>query len=497
MSKSVGQPCQAYYEYSDYWDLPARLYMGTLAMRAAKTRYLPRLHGELSPSGLADFSLEDPYVQRLAITFLYGAYKHSVNSLKGKIFSNPLKATGDSSSFILDMAQSVDSESRDLNTFSMDLFVEALHYGAQYILVDFPAQESSGSVLALSDNIRSGAVPFWIMLAPCDIIGWRVENRAGRQVLTQLRFREKATVYKGDYEDEEREQIRVFYEDRSEVWRKQDNADEYYLYETYKNTLGYIPLVPYYTNRIKDYRSVSPLSDLAFKNLEHWQHGSMQQLASHAARSLILFGAGFDAVPVNAKGEQQRVNKLNIGMHQMITSANDRASLQYLQFPTDALRFGEEKLATIKDEMAVLALGPILQQRPGAVTATETAINTAQSQSILWTWAMSMKAALKTAFSISAQWRKKTVSFDLDVNTDFGIPGGMGPELDLLYKSVSTNYITRARFWKELQRRQVLGDDFDPEREEEDLREEASAFGMMGQDDTDVGSVDDTSQQAA
>lgn len=483
---TVDERCKAYNRLCDYWDLPERLYMGTMAMREAGTRYLPRMHGENVPSTGSAATLDDPYLQRLNLTFLYNGYKHAVQGLRGKVFSNPAAVTDDSDTFYRDLAMDVDSEGNDINTFAMDLFTNAMHYGLMFVLTDFPEVQTGGRdrVITLADVRAAQARPFFVSIAPTQVLGWRIERRAGKQVLTQFRFCETVSEHEDDFNENEIEQIRVFYPDRSEVYRRSERDTEYRLYATYKNSLGYIPIECFYTHRLGVMQAISPLYDLATKNQEHWQESSMQKMAGHASRSLILFGAGIDATPVDpTTGQARPLSKLQIGMHQMILSDNAQATLQYLEFPVAALEHGKATIDKLEDQMAVLSLGPILTQRPGSITATEAAINTAQAQSILWSWAQDERSVLERSLVIAGEWMRKTGGkAEVSMNTDFGIPTQMGPELDLLYKSVVGGQLSRDTFWQELKRRDVLQDSFDPEEESDRLEMQGGSLGMMGRE---------------
>lgn len=458
--------------------------MGTLAMREASTRYLPRMHGENVPSGGVAGSYDDPYLQRLNLTFLYNGYKHAVQGLRGKVFSNPAAVTDDSDTFYKELSPEVDLEGNDINTFAMDLFTASMHYGLMFVLTDFPAANVSDTrVITLADNNAMGARPFFVPIAPPQVLGWKIERKGGRQVLTQFRFCETVSESDDEFGEEEIEQIRVFYPDRSEVWRKADQDKDYRLFATFKNSLGYIPVECLYTHRLGPMCGISPLYDLATKNQEHWQESSMQKMAGHASRSLILFGAGIDVTPVDpVTGQSRPLSKLQVGMHQMILSDNAQASLQYLAFPVEALEHGKVTIEKLEDQMAVLSLGPILTQRPGAITATEAAINTAQAQSILWSWAEAERNVLERSLVIAGEWMRKTGKAEVSMNTDFGIPTNMGPELDVLYKMAVGGQLSRESLWTELKRRDVLQDSFDPDEETERLQDQGGSLGMMGRE---------------
>jgi len=448
-------------------------------MREATTQYLPRQYSENAPAG-KNGTVEDPYYQRLSISFLYNAYKYSIQSLRGKIFSTPVEILDDSGEYLKSLGNEIDIDGNNINAFATQLFVNAMHYGLMYVLVDFPPAQSD-RMITLADNRAQGARPFFISLAPPDVIGWKTEKIAGRSELVQFRYREIVTADDGEFGDTEVEQIRVFYRERSQIWRKNDN-DDYYLHEEMPNTLGKIPVVTYYTQQMGAYQAISPLYDLAMKNLEHWQEGSMQKLASNAARSLILFGSGFPGSVTSPDGSERDSAPLQIGMHQMITAESPDARLEYLEFPISALEYGEEKLKTLKDEMAVLSLGPILQQRPGTMTATEKAIDTAQAQSVLWGWAVDLQAALTDALAIAAEWAQVPAEPEIYINTDFGIPMEMGPELDILHKLAVTNNLSAEWLGMELKRRGVLMDAYDFTVDKERIQSETDQLGVMGRE---------------
>lgn len=106
--------------------------------------------------------------------------------------------------------------------------------------------------------------------------------------------------------------------------------------------------------------------------------------------------------------------------------------------------------------------------RTGDVTATEKAINSGENDSTLKGWAMEFKDALEQAFVFAAVFMGGGIKApSVEINTEFR-PAIIGDDtaLTVLEDTWKNGGLSKRTWWRELQRRGALADDFDHTEEE-------------------------------
>jgi len=129
---------------------------------------------------------------------------------------------------------------------------------------------------------------------PMQVLYWEAERIDGVMTLTEVRIWELQEHQAGLFSSLPVLQVRVLKRDVFEVWQpvEVENAGKkesvWQVVETGVNTLGKIPLVPFYALRTGFMQSRPPLLDLAYMNVEHWQSSSDQRSILHTARVPLL-----------------------------------------------------------------------------------------------------------------------------------------------------------------------------------------------------------------
>lgn len=111
------------------WALPHALMGGTLTLRAAGTRYLPRHPAENSAI----------YAERASRSVLRNYFRRTVQKLVGRVFAEPLILSEDIPEELVNILKNIDLLGRGLNAFARDWFEDALVSGLSHVLVDFPS----------------------------------------------------------------------------------------------------------------------------------------------------------------------------------------------------------------------------------------------------------------------------------------------------------------------------------------------------------------------
>ncbi len=437
-----------YERMTEKWDLLHALLGGTYSMRADKERWLPREPRESAES----------YRNRLGRSFLYNAYRDTVEKLVSKPFSRPVTVQGTMPERLETLTDDMDMNGRDLTQFARDVFTAGVTYGCTHILVDFPQFSPTAT---LADERSSGVRPLFIHVKPSQVIGWRSETAEnGDQVLTQIRIHEVKTEPNGLYGDKEVDYIRVFTTDEWQLWRRdrENDEDEYKIIDEGTHSFGSIPLATYYISRTGVLTATPPLEDLAFLNLAHWQSMSDQRNILRFARVGLLFAAGFS--------DEEMEEGLTIGPNQLIRSTNSDAKVSYVEHNGNAIQSGQDDLDKLEERMKVLGLQPIMQ-RSGNQTATGRALDESRTHTAIQAWIRSLENTLRQAFEMAAQWVKLEVpeDFAFDINNDFGLSERAADDIKSLIEMRNTSQISAETFLREVKRRGLLSEGLDIESE--------------------------------
>ena len=112
------------------------------------------------------------------------------------------------------MTQNVDREGTTITSFARELMQDLLVFGKCHILIDHPdsqsLSEALGRSLTLADERDYALRPYLSRVSPKSVIGWRSQNLSGSEVFTELRIRETAYDYVGDFEQEEVSRVHLW-----------------------------------------------------------------------------------------------------------------------------------------------------------------------------------------------------------------------------------------------------------------------------------------------
>jgi hypothetical protein len=377
------------------WNLVTALLGGTEAMRQAAKKYLPQFPAEKDVF----------YLDRLSRSTLFNGFRRTVDTMAGKPFSEPMKFGDDVPIDIRGYADNIDLEGRNLQAFAHEVFWTSLAFGLSHILVDHPETPAG---LTLAEQKSGGARPYFVHIRPTQIKGWRSERIAGAETLTQLRIMESATESDGQWSVKSITQIRVLEPNRFQIYRQNDK-NEWFLFDEGPVSLGAIPLATVYTGRTGFMTAVPPLMDLAFLNVEHWQKASDLSNILHVASVPILFGAGF--------ADDQDIL---VGTQKAVSSEQVDAKLTYVEHQGHAIGAGRSELQDIEDRMRVLGANLLVSNQSGnRTTATEKSIDSAEADSALSLAALNLQDSLSEALQYIAKWQKLESGGSVVIYRDF------------------------------------------------------------------------------
>ncbi|MEO8837560.1 MAG: DUF4055 domain-containing protein [Herbaspirillum sp.] len=453
MTLKVNQPSAAVAAMSaDLVKIDA-LMGGTMALRAAGERYLPKWPMEDQKS----------YDFRLKTSTLYNAFARTIENMAGKPFIEPVKWT-DVDPIVEEWFDNFDLCGRNLHVFAQDVFRHGLKDGLTHVLVDYPPTvDETGAQLykTKSEEATAGVRPYAIHIKQSQILGFISTFINGAETLTQVRILESVDEPDGDFGTKSVSQVRVLTPGAWQTYRKAPTSDDWLLDKEGSTSLDFIPLATFYTRRTGFMTATPPLNDLADLNIKHWQSSSDQDSILHVARVPILAISGVNddtKIEVGAKSALM----LPIG-----------ATVQYVEHTGAAISAGRDSIEDLQSQMESMG-AELLIVRPGARTATETAIDTAQSQCQLSAMVESFEDFLDQTVDTMATWVGLPDQGDIDVFDDFATvtigAATVAPFVTALVLLVNSGLMSRESAFEELKRYGVTNPDGVWEDEQERIQ---------------------------
>ncbi len=439
-------------EYQVYMfesQLARTLLGGTVAMRAAGKTYLP----------INKFESDEAYKKRIARSFLFNAFKQTVSFLSGQVFQERITMNEDNeegTEFINQYSTDIDNYNNDLNVFLKRLFWNGVGKGCSHILVEMPNKEAAETK---QDELDKGIRPFFREIRSEDVIGFRLFDDG---TLSQLRIKGTRKKDIGDYGTEVIKTVLLLKPGKWDIYEETDeNSISKTPIESGTTNLDYIPFVSFIPGESDNIVfGKSPLDDLTFLNLKHWQSASDQTNILHIGRVGILFGKNLDA------------EQIVIGTGQVINSNDEHGDLKFVEITGASIEAGRQDLEDTKTEMSVYGMQQ-LEKNDVEVTATQTKEDTQKSNSNLSTWVVEFEDFMNTAIAIMGDFMG--VSFDEKVtslNKDYSL-GYDSATLEIILKAVDMRVSSRKMAFEELKKRGVYDVDSTWEDVSAEIEEDA------------------------
>lgn len=469
MAKSrVNIPTKKFKEMREWWELPDALMQGSTALKSRT--WLPKEPAETDRN----------YELRIKRSHLFNAFKKTVQTNVGKVFSKDININDDVHPLIQLMLDNVDMEGRDINQFAKGVFEDGIVRGLSAIFVDYTATEPAET---RADELNQR--PYWVHLTADQLLDVRSAIIGGRERPTYLRFVENVVNYDDDYTEDWKERVKVFqmrddgviewfsWEKNTaragfvnrvqQSWTENDNDDPESDWAVTDGGeirgLPYIPIVPFYSNRHGFFYASPPLNELAETNLTHFRSQSDQENVLHIARVPMLKVRGFDSIDPETGKKQDIV----ISPNTVINLGSDpQADASWIEHDGKALQAGRQHLQDLEDQMAVQGL-ELSAQRPGGQTATEKAIDTAAANSQLKSMALNLQDAIEQAMMLSAVFLQLDPqdAGSVGINTDFTVAFQGDKDMTSLFELYRNNLIDATTLLTEAKRRSVLHPDVD------------------------------------
>lgn len=424
-------------------------------MRAAGTSFLPKWPGEERES----------YDARLATATLFPAFGRTLGVMTGKPFSKQITLGDDVPPKIKAWCDDVDLQGNNLHTFAAAVMDEVLGYGLAGVLVDHPKVEGART---LADERAIGARPYMVAIKHGQILGWKAERVNGVMVLTQLRLAETKEVQDGDFGTKHEPRVRVLTPGAWAVYMPGAKAeDEWVIEDQGTTTLNVIPFAPLYGKKRGFMNGVSPLLDLAYLNVKHWQKQSDVDTIGHVVCVPVLVCEGVDDTFA-----------LTIGASTAMKTPQG-SKVYYVEHQGQATDFAMSLLEKLEDQM-VQTGAELLVQRPGQRTATESAGDQEANKCDLQRIVEGFEDSMDLALSFMGAWVGEPNAGNVSLYKDFAAATLTDASSQLVIAMQQSGLITKTTAIKEQQRRGLLSPDLDPQTELDAVEEEGPNLGSIG-----------------
>ena len=437
---------------------------GQEAVHAAGPLYLPPLSGQ-SP---AEYRA---YRDR---ALFFNACGRTIDGLSGLVFRRPpyLRHPPGMAPFVAD----VNGLGCGLQGLAEQLVQEVLEVGRAGILVDYtPAGQ--GPQLAGEPGPR----PVWTLYRAEDILDWRTQTRAGRQVLSQVRLAEQASQPhpQDEFRSTSAPRIRVLelvpapdgqtpplYRQRlfepqgSGGWRLASTITP----RRHGRPLDFIPFVFCGQRDTTPQVDKPPLLDLVNLNLSHYQ------LMADFRHGLHFTGL---PTPVVSGYLPEAGEELRIGSSTAWVFPDPEARATFLEFSGQGLGAMKEELAALEARMALMGsriLAPEGRQVETAQTAT---IHRAGEASVMASLALALSSALDAALAITRDWGSWQGAVSCALNRDFMPQPLNASELTALVGALQGGAISQRVFMYALRQGELYPPDWSDEDELAHLAKEA------------------------
>lgn len=449
----VNDPSLTWFNQEPHWLMIEDLAGGTYEIRMKHRRYLPQEPREQ----------DDAYENRLARSTCPPYFQRLERMLAGMLTRKPVKLqdVGDAQR---EQLFDVDLQGNDLNVWTYEAARKMIRYGHVGVLVDVP-QDGNGR-------------PYWVTYTPREILGYRTELIDGKTTFTQLRLLEKIIEPEGDYGEKEVVQVRVLYQGRYEIHRKNDNG-KFVVVDEGETTLSEIPFSVAYANRLTLMESRPPLEDIAELNIKAYQVQSDLDNQLHISAVPLL---GFFGFP-------QSSEEVTAGPNEAIAfPAEGRA--EYIEPTGRSFDSQFQRLEQLEKQINELGLAAVLGQKLSAETAESKKIDRSQGDSTMMVVAQQMQDLIDNCLVFHAQLLNTTEIGSSFVNRDFLSTRLEPKEIQSLLQLYTAGTITQKTLLEQLTQGEVLGDEFDVE-------EEIEATQMGGLIDTEAETPEPEEEQAA
>jgi hypothetical protein len=439
-TQSVDDPSSVdplYWQMSQWWAPIRACVEGTQYLRDNAIRYLPRQPREQ----------EDAWKGRVARSVFSPYFSRVIRTAIGLILRKPVVFEGGDETFWGEWRGNVDRQGTDLEEFLRNQLATSIAYGHSGWLTDFPKAEG---VVTLRDQTMAELKPYFVAVAPWNILGWRHDAREHMGKIQQVRIRENIAKADGRYGLKYVEQVRVLTPGGYELWEDLDTTG-WTLIESGQTSLSEVPLSVTYGGKMGTLHSKPPLLDIAHLNLTHYQRHADLIHALHIAAQPMLVLKGWDDLSDPAG--------LSVNNALVLPPEGDAFYVEPASSAFDAQRAELEALA---EEISTLGIATLTKQKNTAESGLSKSLDRVDSNSMLALISKDLEQTLQQSLDWAAEFagvQAPVVSLD----RDFDVAAMEGQEISAINALFTSGLLDQETALELLKRGEILPDDMEPE----------------------------------
>ena len=427
-----------------YWTMAARwapiraCMEGTQYLRLNAETYLPRQPMELEDSwrGRVSRSVFSPFLQKV------------IRTATGLILRKPVFLEGGDEAYWESWRLDVDRAGTDLDSFCRSVLTNALAYGHQSWLVDFP---DTSNIRTLREQVDAQLKPYFVQTNIWDVLGWRQDPREDAGKLQQVRIREVASVPKGRFGQEYKNRVRVLEPGKWELFEAPGELGTtgWELIDSGRISVSEVPLVTVYGSKLGTLFSDPPFEEIAQLNLCHFaRHADLIQ-SLHVAAQPILILRGWD----------DSADPIGLSANTALVMPPDGGA-EYVSTDGGAFDAQRAELDMLVEQMSSLGIAIMSKQKNQAESGLAKALDRTDSNAILSVVSKDLEKALQQAINLAAEYAG-VEPCEVIIDRDFNVDPLSGNEITAINTIYTSGMIDQRTALEMLKRGEVLGDDLD------------------------------------
>lgn len=403
---------------------------------------------------------DDDYDARKRRTIYYNKCYQVVQTFQGHLWrKSPIRQIPDE---LLPLLENVDRCETRVNEFFQNVSQWSQVYGIYFVLIDYPVNDNQN--LSKRDEEMLGLRPYFSEINPSNVLDWQFDINTGKLNYVVIReiveSENNAPFKKAEYIT----QYRLLTSDKIQIYKYSDNPKDkrdIVLVNEYINTLGEIPLVPFYAKKKSFFVGRSILHDIVDLNLELYNKHSDKDNSEFWTAHPNMFFKGFDR------------SELTISPAHAIFSSNEKADFSIVEFSGLSINELRKTEADILREIYDIALKQIRNPSVARQTYESKRLDRIDALSELQSRAVGYSESEKKCWQLAAKWLKINdrdidISYNIDYNTD-----SIDYQLvQQLIQMKNEKLISHKTFSKILVEGEVLPNDYNVEEDQKQIEQE-------------------------
>lgn len=344
---------------------------------------------------LDQFPMENDtkYKDRQSRASLANYVLQTTETVTNIVFRKDINQEGVTNSRVKDWLNDIDFK-QNINEFSKEVLSNRVRDGFTFIVVDSPSYDPevvNSDLIAKELNIR----PYFVNILRKNVINWKLDKFGNYERFT---FREFYTDTTNRYREEEKEQIKVMFNDGTvEIWREDK------LFQTINTGINQIPVV-----KIGD-DLIPPLYDQTKINSIHFNQSSQYD------NYVEVGSAPFLAVYAYQADEAPKTLGINDGL-----TFSDRQSggAEWIEMSGSNANIIKDRIQ--QHELAMLNIAVTFATSSNVKTATQVEMESTEDESKLVNYSSELEDGLNTAIEMLQLFETTSLGENIvAVNRDF------------------------------------------------------------------------------